>query len=205
MFTMQPGVRHLVDYFYLPLATWTDPQVLNHDLVRSVWGSTYVTLWFDGHHAFLPHSVPAVARVGTLLLVLGLLPMAAFAVGVARGIRRALTAADGPDVLFLATIALTVAGYVLFTWRNPFFAVLKASFLLSLSLPFAWYTSEVLDGWIGRGGARGTAVLATLIATALLVTATFTHTRLFWNMDHMDRPGMIWATWDPKTGEIQHR
>lgn len=205
MFTMQPGVRHVADYFYLPLAIWTDPQVLDRDLLRSVWGSTFVTMWFDGQRAFLPHSVPAVDRVGAVILALALVPMAAFAVGVGRGIRRAVGSAGGPDLLFLTTLALTLAGYVLFTWRNPFFAVLKASFLLSLALPFAWYASEGLEGWLARGGAVARIVSVALIAGALLVCATFTHTRLFWNTDHMDRPGMVWATWDPATGEVLHR
>lgn len=206
MFTMPPGVRHLSDYLSFPLAIWTNPQVLDRDLLRSVWGSTYVTAWFDGHRAFLPHGVPLVDRVGGVLLVLGLLPTAAFLVGVVRGARRVLAQRSAADVALLLLIGLTLVGYVLFSWRNPFFAVLKASFLLGLSVPFAFYASEVLDGWIGRGErVAGRAVMTVLLAGALLVAATFTQSRLLWNMDHMQRPGMVWATYDPRTGEVQYR
>jgi len=88
MFEMPPGERGLLDYLRLPLATLTRPQLLDPSLLHSVWGSTYVTLFFDGHRHFLPHSVAA-SQAGRLLLLLGLLPTAAFVVGFGRGVRRA--------------------------------------------------------------------------------------------------------------------
>ena len=36
----------------------------NPDLLRSVWGSTFVTVWFDGHRYFLPRESRAVSRLG---------------------------------------------------------------------------------------------------------------------------------------------
>lgn len=204
MFTMPPGVRHVSDYFYLPFAIWTDPQVMNHDLRRSIWGSTYVTLYFEGHRAFLPHSVPIVDRLGGVLLALGLVPTTAFVVGAVRGARRVFTQRSVTDFAFLLLIALTLGGYVLFTWRNPFFAVCKASFLLGLSVPFAFYASEILDEWTGRGSRTAVAVTSALALGVLLVAVTFTQSRLFWNMDHMPRPGMVWATYDPVTGELRY-
>ena len=55
-------------------ATWTDPQALNPDLLRSVWGTAYASLWFDGHRSFLPVEGDAVRRLGTVTLLLALLP-----------------------------------------------------------------------------------------------------------------------------------
>jgi hypothetical protein len=192
MYTMPPGDREIWDYLRIPLATWTDPQLLHPDLLRSVWGSTYVTMWFEGHRSFLPRDTAAVTRAGTAILLLALLPTVAYAFGLARGLRRSWEGRRGPDTMLVLIVAITTAGYVLFTWRNPFFAVLKASFLLSLSVPFAYYTSEVLDDWMRRGDATRSAIWAVLAVLVLLISATFTFSELFWNMDHMTKPGVVW-------------
>ena len=36
--------------------------LLNADLLHSVWGSTFATVWFDGHRYFLPVESAAVRR-----------------------------------------------------------------------------------------------------------------------------------------------
>jgi hypothetical protein len=172
MFTMPPGERRVGDYLRLPLATWTDPQLLNPDLLRSVWGSTYATAWFDGHRFFLPRDDVSVQRLGTATLLLALLPTLAFAIGAARGLRRTFRSPESIDPPLLLLLGITLAGYVLYTWRNPWFAVVKGTSLLGLSLPFAFYASEVLERWTrGRGAAAvwlllaGLAVCATLSST----------------------------------------
>jgi hypothetical protein len=174
MFGMPPGERGIADYLRLPLATWTDPQLLNPDLLHSVWGSTYATLWFDGHRFFLPRDDERVSRLGTVTLLLALLPTLAFAVGLGRGLRRVLRSADAIDAPLLLMTGLTLAGYVLFTWRNPWFAVVKGTSLLALSLPFAFYASEVLAGWT-RARAPA-AALCWLALAALVVAATLSST-----------------------------
>ena len=73
MFSMPPGERHVTDYLRVPLATFTDPQVLHPDLLRSVWGTTYLSAWYEGHGHFLPKHEPRVKRIGTTLLLLALL------------------------------------------------------------------------------------------------------------------------------------
>jgi 4-amino-4-deoxy-L-arabinose transferase-like glycosyltransferase len=175
MFRMPPGERSLGDYLRIPLATWTDPQLLNPDLLRSVWGSTYVSVWFDGHRSFLPLHSDDVRRLGTVTLLLALLPTAAFAVGLAGGARRALRERAGPDAPMVLLCLLVFAGFAVFTWRNPWFATVKGTSLLSLSLPFAWYTSGVLSRWTrGRAAAWIWAVLAALaVAVALGCTYDF--------------------------------
>jgi 4-amino-4-deoxy-L-arabinose transferase-like glycosyltransferase len=192
MYTMPPGDRQIWDYLRVPLATWADPQLVHPDLLRSIWGSTYVTMWFDGHRSFLPRDTAAVTFAGTAILLLALLPTAAYALGLARGVRRSWQGERGPDTMLVLIVGITVAGYILFTWRNPWFAVLKASFLLSLSLPFAYYTSEVLDDWMRKSGGIRSAVWGVLAVLALLISATFTFSELFWNMDHMSKPGVLW-------------
>ena len=174
MFSMPPGERGLGDYLRVPLATWADPQLLNPDLLRSVWGSTYATLWFDGHRFFLPRDDARVRRLGTVTLLLAILPTLAFAIGVGRGLRRALRSPDNADTPLLLMIGLGIAGYAWFTWQNPWFAVVKGTSLLALSLPFAFYASEVLAGWT-RGRNPG-AALCWLGLAALVVAATLSST-----------------------------
>jgi hypothetical protein len=174
MFSMPPGERGLGDYLRVPMATWSDPQLLHPDLLRSVWGSTYATVWFDGHRFFLPRDDDRVRRLGTLTLLLALLPTVAFAIGLGRGLRRAWRSPDDLDTPLLLMTGLTVAGYAFFTWRNPWFAVVKGTSLLALSLPFAFYASEVLAGW--TRGRTPAAVLCWLALAALAIATTLSST-----------------------------
>jgi hypothetical protein len=189
MFEMPPGARHLLDYAYVPLSTFTNPELLDPDLLRSVWGSTYATVWFDGQRFFLPRSDPNVTRLGTLTLLLALLPTAAFGVGLLRGTRRALRDPGGPDLPLLLWTVLTLAGYAYFTFRNPYFAVVKGTSLLSLSLPFSFYASEVLMGWTRRGRSLAIAVWAALAALALCVVLTSTFDLVF---EKQEVSGLPW-------------
>jgi hypothetical protein len=190
MFTMPPGSRSLGDYLRIPWATFGNPDLLSADLLRSVWGSTYITVWFDGHRHFLPRSGLAVERLGTTLLLLGLLPTTAFVVGIARGARRLLKSVPGPDAVLLPLVATTLAGYAVFTWRNPWFVCVKASFLLGLSVPFAYYASDVFAGWIRAGRLRAALLWASLALLALLVIVTFSYHVFFWKTEF---PGIKWT------------
>jgi hypothetical protein len=197
MHTMPPGERHVADYLRVPLATWTDPQMLNPDLLRSVWGGTWASLWFDAHRHFLPRESAAVTRAGTLILALSLLPGAALAVGFARGVGRALRA-PGPDTVLVLLVVATLAGYAFFTWRNPWFAVVKGSYLLGLSVPAAFYASETLARWTAGPGWRAIATWSALGALALAVTAVFTFGDHFWSFEHLEYPGMRWTAPEPR-------
>ena len=105
---------------------------------------------------------------------------------------RAIRSSAGPDTLFLLMIGITFAGYCAFVWRNPWFVVLKASFMLSLSVPFAYYASEVLADWTRAGRARAGLVWVVLAALIVCVVLTFTSSEQFWNMRHMTKPGVVW-------------
>ena len=190
MFTMPPGERGIADYLRVPLATWTDPQLLAPGLLTSVWGSTYVTIWFDGHRFFLPKSGAAVRWTGTGILLLALLPTMAFVIGLVRGVRRAVRSAGTPDTPLVLLAGLTLAGYVLFTWRNPWFAAVKGSYLLGLSVPFSFYASEVLADWTRGRSVRSRLVWATLGLLALAVAASFTYGPVFAKSGEF--PGLEW-------------
>jgi len=201
--TMPPGERSLGDYLRVPLATFTDPQVMNRDLVVSVWGTTYTTLWFDGHRIVLPRAERAITRLGTAMLLLALIPSAAFAVGLWRGLRRALAEPGGADTLFLLLVALTLAGYVFFTWRNPWYATVKGSYLLGMLVPFGYYTSEVLADWTRGVGLRQTFVWTALCALLALCVAVFTLELVFVKTDA--GPGFDWKKHYPAHSMEPHR
>ena len=190
MFSMPPGERNLGDYLRVPLATWTDPQLLAPDLLKSVWGSTYVTVWFDGHRFFLPKSGADVRWAGMGILLLALLPTAAFAIGLGRGIRRAVRYPEALDTPLVLLTALTLAGYVLFTWRNPWFAAVKGSYLLGLSVPFAFYASEVLADWTRGSSVRSRLVWGLLGLLVFAVSATFTYGPVI--AKYAEYPGLEW-------------
>jgi hypothetical protein len=109
-----------------------------------------------------------------------------------RGIRRAVRSTTGPDILLLLMIALTLAGFVLFTWRNPWFVTCKAGFLLGLTVPFAYYTSGVLDDWMKGSGWVRIGIWSILAGLVVFILGTFTFSELFWNTEHMEKPGVVW-------------
>jgi hypothetical protein len=172
MLQLPPGERTLADFLRVPLATFSDPQLLNPDLLHSVWGSTFVTVWFDGHRFFLPQHSASVSHLGTLTLVLALLPTAAFGLGLARGGRRLLRGGGAVDLPLLLLTASTLVSYAWFTWRNPFFSVVKGTSLLGLALPYSYYASETLADWLrGRFGRWiGGALFALAVCVALSCT-----------------------------------
>jgi len=189
MFDLPPGNRSAMDYVALPVATWTDPQLLNEGLLHSVWGSTFATVWFDGHRYFLPQKSPWVDRLGTAVLLLAILPTFAFATGLIGGARRMWRSLDAPDTPLLLTTLLTTAGFALFTYRNPWYVVIKGTSLLALCLPFSFYASEVLARWTRRPGVAGLATWIALTVLALAVTAASTFDFLF---EKTEVPGLPW-------------
>ena len=193
MHTMPPGERALVDYLRVPLATFTMPFALHPQLIHSVWGTTFTTIWYDGHRVVLPRWDQDIMRLGSAMLLLALLPTAAFAVGLWRGLRRAFARPGGIDTLFLLLVVFTVAGYTAFTWRNPWYATLKGSYLLGLLVPFGFYASEVLADWVRRPGLRQGFVWTALVALLTLSAAVFTLDLVF---AKKEGPGYRWERLD---------
>lgn len=191
MLSMPPGERGALDYLRIPLATFTDPQLLNPDLLQSVWGSTYAAIWFDAHRYFLPTDSDAVRHLGTLTLLLALLPTCAFVLGLGRGVRRCLRGEYERDAPLVLLVLMSFAGYAAFAWVNPWFAVLKGTSLLGLSLPYAYYASDSLLRW-ARGGRAAALGIGTALATlALCVTISCTFAGLF---ERNEVSGLKWKT-----------
>jgi 4-amino-4-deoxy-L-arabinose transferase-like glycosyltransferase len=189
MWDMPPGRRELADYLRFPLATFRDPQVLNPELLRSVWGTTYASLWFDAHRMFLPTHSEGVRRLGAATLLLALLPTAAFLCGAVGGARRCLRGEGDADAPLLALVALSLAGYAVYAWQNPWFAVLKGTSLLGLCVPYGVYASESLCRWSRRGRAQALAIGALLAALAVCVVAGTAFQAVFVRTEY---PGIPW-------------
>jgi hypothetical protein len=190
MLSQPPGERRLGDYLRFPIDTFTNPSAISPKLLRSVWGTTYASVWYDAHRHFLPGESLAVNRVGAVILLLALLPTAAFLRGLGRGGLRALEQPRGPDPPLLLLTGLTLVGYVAFSWRNPWYPVLKGSFLMGLSVPFAFYASEILNGWANGSRRRALLVWGALVLLFLAVALTFTQGLLF---EKLDKPGFQWS------------
>jgi hypothetical protein len=194
MFSMPPGERHLTDYLRVPLATFTEPQVLHPDLIRSIWGTTYLSGWFEGHGHFLPKQDARVKWMGRVMLILALLPTAAFGVGIGRALRRAWSHPRGPDAALLLLTVLTLLGYIGFTWSNPMFATVKAGYLLGIGVPFAYFASDALASWSSRGGIFAACVWIVLSALLLAVCVTFSYGIGLWDLTPPGvTPGLQWS------------
>ena len=179
MFGLPPGERGILDYLSFPLDSFTGTQSFDPAMIHSVWGGTYASIWFDSHRHFLPKRAPGLFPTARVILVMALVPTAAFVLGLLRGARRAWRERNQTDRLLLALVGSMLVGYVAFTFRNPWFVTVKGSFLLGLATPFAVYASEVLEGWMAAGRVRALALgslLAVLFATCAVA---FTYQGVF--------------------------
>jgi hypothetical protein len=194
MFALPPGERGALDYLRVPASAFLDPRMLEPALLRSVWGGTYVTAWFDGHRFFLPDSSAWVRRLGTATLILALLPTAAFALGLGRGALRALRAPRAADLPLVLVTVLSLAGYAVYTWRNPWFVVVKGTSLLGISLPYAFYASDELCR-LASGRRARLVVGAWLALLAACVAAGTTFDGLF---ARPEVSGLVWSGEAPR-------
>ena len=193
MQSIPPGSRSLVDYLQLSFSAFSDTRVNSPGLLHSVWGGTYVTWWFDGQRGFLPRSDPTVDRMGQAILVLGLLPTAAAVAGCARGARRAWRDSAAVDTPMLVLSALMLAGYLLYTWQNPWFVCVKASYLLGLGLPYAWWASDRLVAWTRGSRLLAAVVWLDLVLLVAAIAAAFSFGTPLWEMTlGVDLPGLPW-------------
>jgi len=170
-----PGARSWLDYVAISPRLLQDPDPRAPHLVHSVWGSVYVNTWADTRPG-LRHEREELARP---LLWLGLLPTTLFLAGFALSLRRSLQARAGP--IDLTLVLLTVANLgalAVMAWRIPIHSLLKASYLLLLSLPTGFFLARALDAladrwsrplaWLAGASIVGGALTAALFFTPRL-------------------------------------
>jgi tetratricopeptide (TPR) repeat protein len=171
-----PGRRGLLDYLRFPPALFADPNPLSSQLLGSVWGSIYLNLWADTHRESdveraleaereQRRSTRAMALLGLAPTALGLAGAALAARDARRGRRRDVYLPLGAQAL------LSLAAFVVFSWRVPLWSALKASYLLGLSLPFAAALARGVEGCL-EVRSRTLAVLVTATLTGVATAAS---------------------------------
>ena len=175
-----PGERSLADYLRFPPRLFRDPNPLAPHLVHSVWGTVYLNVWADifreSDVARALDAEGARRRSTSWMAGLGILPtvLALFGAVVAAGeARRGRRSFIHLPLLLLA--GATVAAFALFAWRVPIWSALKASYLLGLSLPYAWFLVCAAEHLAARSPRWSRAVVpgtVAVVAAAAAVVAT---------------------------------
>lgn len=167
-----PGSRRWSDYLSLPPRLITDPNPLAPHMLHSVWGSLYMNAWAETHRESdrgRALEAERVKRPSTSLMgILGIAPTAvalAGAVLAARDVRRGRRRALYVPLLVLSGIMLVA--FAVFVWRVPIWAAVKASYCLSLSLPYGVFTARGVEALLSRSARWQRVVpLAALVAAA---------------------------------------
>ncbi len=172
-----PGERALVDFFRFPAAVLDESVPSAPHMIHAVWPNTYLNVWFDTFREsqlpfprdLTPH--PFIHQLTIGFGVLGILPGLLVLLGAGSSARRALRdPGNVVDAGMWILAAGTFAAFVLFSIRVPTWAALKASYLLNLSLPYAWFIvrgTQVLrrrDPWLGAVAPIVMAVLALAVS-----------------------------------------
>ena len=161
-----PGERGLRDFVsFLGSSVFEDSSFDAPGVLRSVWGTVYLNLWFD---TFRGGQFPKLSGTSgamrdypihgwTLAMAaVGIVPTLLVMFGALRSARIAWREPSATvDVLAWVLLASGLAAFILFAIRVPTFAAVKASYLLNLSL--AW-------GWFGVRGFQGLAAMSSRAA-----------------------------------------
>jgi len=170
-----PGFRTLRDYVYLPPRMFVDASPTSPHLLHSVWGTVYLNFWADNFRdSDQGRALDAeLARRGStqLMALLGLLPTGLAVVGLGLSLRDARRGervhAVIPLVLLTAGALLAFAG---FAWVAPSWPSLKSSYLLVLSLPFAFFATRSVEA-VARSLPRGATIALTLSLAGIAACA----------------------------------
>jgi tetratricopeptide (TPR) repeat protein len=173
-----PGFRSWRDYLALSPRLFLEPDPRAAHLLHSVWGTLYLNVWADTYRETDVAGGPTrlERRAASWMALLGLAPTALALAGALlaardawRGRRRAVYA----PLLLLCAVML--AAFVRFTWGVPTWAALKASYCLSLSLPYAVFVARSVEALAScraawQRAAPGVALAVVSLAACLVGT-----------------------------------
>ncbi|MEE2674765.1 MAG: hypothetical protein VX466_13270 [Myxococcota bacterium] len=175
-----PGERGVLDFVRFPIDVFNDSLPTSPHMLHAVWPTTYLNVWFDTfRESQLPFARdlipdPFIHRMTILFGILGLVPTLVALYGAGLSARRALR--DPADCLDLGMLLLavgTVSAFVLFAALVPTWAALKASYLLNLSLPFAFFTARGAQALAARNAPLGVLPGASVGLAAIAVVLAF--------------------------------
>jgi 4-amino-4-deoxy-L-arabinose transferase-like glycosyltransferase len=176
--------RAVSDYVWLPLDCLRRPSVHQvagrpgspgnrNPAMASVPCLVLAGLWFDP----FAQRVPAARHrdgewLGPALVTLGLAPTALVLAGCLLAVLDlARTRGRSRDAPFVAMTAAAAASFAVFTWRAPSLVAAKASYLLPLAGPSAFFFARAVEA---LGPRLRRAALAASLAAALVAAASFT-------------------------------
>jgi hypothetical protein len=172
--------RPVADYFSLhPGILRIDLDTLLFDDPRSgaraaVWPVTFASVWFDLHSTLMVAPSPPARVAAWILYACGALWTVLALWGAAHLLRQPR---GSPPFVYGAAlslvIGLTLASYVVFTWRVATFSALKGSYLSPSMLPFCVLAGAGCDRLVAGGRRIARAALAVLVgvyvATAMAI------------------------------------
>lgn len=175
-----PGERHWIDFLRFSPKVFEESVPSAPHMIHAVWPNTYLNVWFDTFREsqlpfprdIIPH--PFIHQLTILFGLLGLAPtlVALYGAGVAG--RRALRDPGSTIELGMWILAAaTLAAFVLFAARIPTWAALKASYLLNLSLPSAFFLAAGVDDLLRRDRWLGAVAPVLVGVEALCVSYVF--------------------------------
>ncbi len=178
-FVLRP--RRPSDYWRIPWSVFRNPTIysprpdapggtLNRDML-SVPGLVFAGIWYDPYETRVPHALRLQGSwLGAGLLASGVIPtllcLAGFVAATSRMLETRFRTPDAPLTLF-AWCSLVL--FVVFTWRAPALVAAKASYLLPVVTPAAWFFCRGVALVGPRWSARSLAVscVATLASLAV--------------------------------------
>jgi len=176
-----PGERTWKDFVQISPELFENSTGDAPHMVHSVWANTYLNIWFDTYREGqlplprFPIWHPFVHQLTIFFGMLGLLPTAVALFGAFAAVRAAWRDPDDvPALAMLVLAAGSVTAFVLFAIRVPTWAALKASYLLNLSLPFAYFLSLGASKLAARDRLLGLVAPIAVGVLAIAGTATFT-------------------------------
>jgi tetratricopeptide (TPR) repeat protein len=177
-----PGERGALDFVRFPLEVFDNSLPTAPHMLHAVWPTTYLNVWFDTfRESQLPLSrdmtpQPLNHRMAILFGILGFVPTLVALYGAGLSMRCALR--DPKNALDLGMLILaagTLASFMLFAILVPTWPALKSSYLLNLSLPFAFFTARGAEAWASRnvwlGALPGLGIGSVAIAVVLVFTS----------------------------------
>jgi hypothetical protein len=171
MAAQPPGERTLADYVSFPSATLSEPAYDAPGMTSSVPGLLYVSIWADGHGGFLPiGESPDVLRAQVAMVLAGLLPTALLLLGAVRVARQLGSHAQWLCPLILLA-AMSIA-FLVYSWRYPTYAAVKARYMLPALLPLTYLA--------GQGLTAAALPLRHLLRGALLAIAVGSTALTYW-------------------------
>jgi len=175
-----PGVRGWRDYLSVSPRLFVDPDPLAPHLLRSIWGSMYISIWADtlreSDAALTPEQKSRERRPMAWMVRLGVVPTLLTFLGVGLAVRDVLRGRRRDTYLVLLLLTGAALGaFGLFAWRVPSWPAVRSSYLLTLSVPYAVFLARSME-FLGTREARWQRVAAPVAVVVVVLASSVVET-----------------------------